>query len=87
MRQCRRSRRRNAPLAGLAAEIDLQTNRQRWQGRWSLFGKALRNSQLIDGMYPVESLGNPARLVGLQRTDEMPFKPQRPKLVDLCRPS
>jgi twitching motility protein PilT len=48
-----------------------------------LFGKALRNSQLIDGMYPVESLGNQARLVGLQRTDEMPVKPQRPQLVDL----
>ena len=62
-----------AALAGLAADVHLQAD---LQGRQ--FGRALRREplgdlQTLDAVHPVEGSRDLARLVGLQRADQVPL--------------
>ena len=77
LRQGRCCREGNTTFRCFAADVDLQADRQRRQRGWTLFGEALRNPQSVHRMHPVERLGDDARLVALQRTNEMPVQPQR----------
>lgn len=69
-----RIRRRDAALRRLAADVHLHADVQRRQVRGALLGQALRDLQPVDRMHPVEALGDGARLVRLQRADEMPLE-------------
>jgi hypothetical protein len=42
----------------------------------ALLGQALGDLQALDRVHPVEMVGDRARLVALDRADEMPFQPQ-----------
>jgi Lrp/AsnC family leucine-responsive transcriptional regulator len=66
--------RQHAALAGLAADVDLQAQLQRRQPGRALFGQALRDLQPVDRLHPVEGLGHRARLVALQRADQVPLQ-------------
>ena len=71
--ECRQRSEFDARLAGFAAHIELQTDIDGTQFGRALFGKPARDLLAIDAMHPAEMLGHVAGLVGLQRTDEMPF--------------
>jgi hypothetical protein len=64
--------RRQPTLAGLAADVDLQADVQRGQLRRALVRQALCDLQPVHRVHPVEGLGHYARLVALQRADEVP---------------
>ena len=73
----RRVGRRHAALSRLAADVDLNAHLQRRQVRRPLLGEALGDLQPIDRMDPVEMLGGEARLVALQRADQVPLERAR----------
>ena len=76
---------RATALAGFAGDIHLDTDLQ-----WRQRGRPLRrepfgNLEALDRMHPGEMFGNQARLVALQRADEMPLQievDRGPCLVD-----
>ncbi len=72
-RQLRQFGGRGAALGGLAADVHLQADVQRSHLGRTLFGQALGDFQALHGMHPGEAGGDRARLVALDRADEMPF--------------
>jgi hypothetical protein len=83
-RQRRRSGQRDPALRCLATDIDLQADRQVGAvtpdaGRRGVARSRRRSTECTQS----KGFGDQARLVGLQRTDEMPFKFQRTQFGDL----
>jgi len=73
-RQCLHVGRRDAALRRLAADVHLQQDVQRSQAGRPLLGQALRDLQPVDRLDPIELLGDDARLVALDRPDEVPLQ-------------
>ncbi len=78
---------RDAGLARLGADVDLQQHIEPRQIRRPLFGQTFGSLQAVDRLDPVETLGDRACLVALYRPDKVPLErevgPQRRE----CRPS
>ena len=67
--QCRQ---RNAAFAGFPADVDLQADVERRPVVRSLLAEPFGDPETVDGVDPVEALGNRSGLVGLNGADEMP---------------
>jgi hypothetical protein len=65
---------RATAFARFAGDVNLEADLQGRQDRRALRGQAFGNLQTVDRMHPVEAFGDRARLVALQRADEMPFQ-------------
>ena len=76
---------RATALAGFAGDIHLDTDLQWRQLGRTLCRQAFGDLEALDRMHPGEMFGNQARLVALQRADEMPLQievDRGPCLVD-----
>ena len=82
-RQCSYLVRCHAALRLFAADIDLQQHVERWLVLRTLLGQALRHLQAVDRLGPLEVFRDLARLVALDRPDEMPLnRSVRRRLAD-----
>ena len=72
VRERRRRRGRRSALRRLAAHVHLHADLQGRQARGPLHRETLRDLQAIDRVHPVEALRDRARLVALERSDEVP---------------
>ena len=76
----------HAALGRLAADVHLDAHLQRRQRPRAGGARARGDLRAIDGMDPVEVLGHVARLVALERADEMPVPRRSPASArDLLR--
>ena len=71
-RERHRLARRDAALGRLVADVDLHADLQRRAAGRALRREALGDLQAVDALHPVERRGGLARLVALQRADEVP---------------
>ena len=65
-----------AAFRGFAGNIHLDADLQRCEVSRALLGKPLGYFQAVHRVHPGKARGYQARLVALQRSDEVPFKPQ-----------
>ena len=65
---------RDTALAGLTADVDLDAHLQSRQMSRALLRQPLCDLQPIHALHPVEMFGDEARLVALDRTDEVPLQ-------------
>jgi hypothetical protein len=69
----------------LAAHVDLHARLERREGRRALLRQTLGDLQPVDRVDPVEALRDRARLVALDRRDEMPDEGEVPQPLHLCQ--
>ena len=76
---------RDAALAVLPLEVDLQADLQRRQAGGTGLAQTPRDLEPVDAVHPVEALGDEAGLVALDRSDEMPLDRPGPRGSPSCR--